>query len=79
MKGSGAPAKERPAAQAAKGRPTPKRSEAERNRYQSIQGGRSSGTRTTTATRSTPLTKEDKARERERYRSDRNRRMDAMK
>jgi hypothetical protein len=79
VKDSGAPAKDRPAAQVGKGRPTPKRSEAERNRYQSIQGGRSSGTRTTTATRTTPLTKEEKARDRERYRSDRNRRMDAMK
>jgi hypothetical protein len=78
VKDSGAPAKERSATQAGKGRPTPKRSEAERNRYQSIQGGRSSGTRTT-ATRTTPLTKEEKSRERDRYRSDRNRRMDAMK
>lgn len=78
VKGSGAPAKDRPATQAAKGRPTPKRSEAERNRYQSIQGGRSSGTRTT-GTRTTPLTKEEKERERDRYRSDRNRKMDAMK
>jgi hypothetical protein len=35
-----APAKSRPAAQAGKGRPTPKRREAERGRYQSITGGR---------------------------------------
>jgi len=75
----GAPAKERPAAEAKKGRPTPKRSAAERNRYQSIQGGRSSGTRTTTAARTTPLTKEEKGQERERARIERNQRMEGMK
>jgi len=79
VKDSGAPAKDRPATQAGKGRPTPKRSEAQRGRYQSIQGGRTSGSRTTTATRTTPLTKGEKAQERERYRSERNRKMDAMK
>ena len=73
----GAPAKERPAAEAKKGRPTPKRSEAERNRYQSIQGGRS--TRTTTAARTTPLTKEEKSQERERARIERNQRLEGMK
>lgn len=74
----GAPAKERPAAEAKKGRPTPKRSEAERNRYQSIQGGRSGGTRTT-ATRTTPLTKGEKDQERERARVERNQRLEGMK
>lgn len=38
-----AQAKTRPAAEAGKGRPTPKRREAERNRYQSITGGTSGG------------------------------------
>jgi hypothetical protein len=38
-----APAKNRPAAETGKGRPTPKRREAERNRYQSITGGTSGG------------------------------------
>jgi hypothetical protein len=37
------PAKTKPPAQTGKGRPTPKRSEAERSRYQSIQGGTTSG------------------------------------
>jgi len=75
----GAPAKEKPAAEAKKGRPTPKRSQAERNRYQSIQGGRSSGTRTTTAARTTPLTKEEKSQERDRARVERNQRLEGMK
>jgi hypothetical protein len=39
----GAPEKTRPTAEAGKGRPTPKRREAERNRYQSITGGTSGG------------------------------------
>lgn len=38
-----APAQTRPAGQAGKGRPTPKRNQAERNRYRSIQGGTTSG------------------------------------
>jgi hypothetical protein len=38
-----APAKTRPSAETGKGRPTPKRREAERNRYQSITGGTSGG------------------------------------
>jgi Protein of unknown function (DUF3043) len=37
------PAENRPASQAAKGRPTPKRSEAEKRRYQPITGSRSAG------------------------------------
>ncbi len=73
-------AKDRPAAEAKKGRPTPKRSEAERDRYQSIQGGRSSGTRTSSAGRpAAPRTPEQKARDKDRDRSDRSRRMDAMR
>jgi hypothetical protein len=38
-----APAKSRPAAEAGKGRPTPKRSEAEANRYRTITGSTTSG------------------------------------
>jgi hypothetical protein len=80
VKDNGAPDKDRPVAQAGKGRPTPKRSEAERNRYQSISGGRTSGARASgSATPSRPLTKEEKARVRDRDRSERGRRMDAMK
>jgi hypothetical protein len=37
------PAEDRPAAEAAKGRPTPKRSEAEKRRYQPITGARPAG------------------------------------
>jgi hypothetical protein len=80
VKDSGAPAKDRPAEQVGKGRPTPKRSEAERNRYQSISGGRTAGTRASgSSAPSRPLTKEEKSRVRDRDRSERNRRMDAMK
>jgi Protein of unknown function (DUF3043) len=71
-----APAKNKPAAQAGKGRPTPKRSEAERGRYQSITGsttsGRSSGTGSAPRGKMTP---EDKAR----TRSERDKRMTAMR
>jgi len=56
----------RSAAEAAKGRPTPKRSEAERKRRQPITGSRAPAT---------PRTPEDKAR----ARSDRGRRYEAMK
>jgi Protein of unknown function (DUF3043) len=77
---STAPAKERSAAEAKKGRPTPKRSEAERNRYQSITGGRSAGSRSTSPSRpARPLTPEEKASAKTRDRSERTRRMDAMK
>jgi hypothetical protein len=74
-------ARERPPAEAKKGRPTPKRSEAERDRYASIQGGRSSGTRTTTSGSrpATPRTPEQKARDRDRERTERTRRTDAMR
>ena len=77
--GSGAPAnqsvrersaKEVPAAEAKKGRPTPKRSEAERTRYQPITGARGSASRA-----GGPRTAEDKAR----ARGERARQMDAMK
>jgi len=71
-----APAKNRPAAQAGKGRPTPKRSEAERGRYQSITGSTTSGRGPSTG--SGPkgkMTPEDKAR----ARSDRDKRMTAMR
>jgi len=80
VKDNGAPAKERPATQAAKGRPTPKRSEAERNRYQSITGGRTAGTRVNAPGKAAgPLSKEDKARLRDRDRTERGRKMDAMR
>jgi hypothetical protein len=73
---SQAPAKSKPAAQAGKGRPTPKRSEAERGRYQSITGSTTSGRRpgTGTAPRG-KLSPEDKAR----ARTDRDRRVSAMR
>jgi Protein of unknown function (DUF3043) len=71
-----APAKSKPPAEAGKGRPTPKRSEAERDRYRSITGSTTSGRRpgsgTTTKGKATP---EDKAR----ARSERDRRMAAMR
>jgi hypothetical protein len=65
--------------QAGKGRPTPKRSEAERRRYQSIQGGTTSG-RTPAATRdpARKLTPEEKAREKDRARSARAQNMERM-
>jgi DUF3043 family protein len=72
----GAPAKTKPPAKAGKGRPTPKRSEAERNRYQSITGSTTSGRGTRTG--SGPkgkLTPEDKAK----ARSERIRRTEAMR
>lgn len=74
------PAKTKPPTQAGKGRPTPKRSEAERNRYRSIQGGTTSG-RTTSTVRDPgrKLTPEEKAREKDRARSDRTKRMEAMR
>lgn len=71
-----APAKTTPASQAGKGRPTPKRSDAERSRYRSIQGGTTAGHRP--ADPSAParkLTPEEKAREK----TERARKYDAMK
>jgi Protein of unknown function (DUF3043) len=67
-----APAKNKPPAQAGKGRPTPKRSEAERSRYQSITGSTTSGRGTAPRGKLTP---EDKAR----ARTERDRRMTAMR
>jgi hypothetical protein len=65
----------RPAAQAGKGRPTPKRSEAERNRYQPITGSRPSSRGTGSRGSGAPRTPEDK----DRARADRTRRYAAMK
>jgi hypothetical protein len=69
--------KVRPAAEAGKGRPTPKRSEAERGRYQPITGSRPSSSRGPAASRGSaaPRTPEDK----QRARADRSRRYEAMK
>jgi hypothetical protein len=61
--------KARPAAEAAKGRPTPKRSEAERGRYQPITGSQAS------RAPAKPRTPEEK----QKARSERVTRMDAMK
>src|SRR5215471_21653186 len=71
-----APDKIKPAAEAGKGRPTPKRSEAERDRYRSITGSTTSGRGTRTG--SGPkgkLTPEDKAS----ARAERTRRTEAMR
>ena len=57
-----APAKSKQPAQTGKGRPTPKRSEAEANRYRSITGSTTSGrSRPSTATPARKLTPEEKA------------------
>ena len=71
-----APAKSKPSAEAGKGRPTPKRSEAERGRYQSITGSTTSGRGSSTG--SAPrgkMTPEDKAR----ARSERDKRLTAIR
>lgn len=71
-----APAKNKPPAEAGKGRPTPKRSEAERTRYKSITGSTTSGRGPSTG--SGPrgkMTPEDKAR----AKTERDRRMTAMR
>jgi hypothetical protein len=60
-----APAKEKPPAQAGKGRPTPKRSQAEANRYRSITGSTTSGRGRAAATPGRKATPEEKARARE--------------
>jgi Protein of unknown function (DUF3043) len=71
-----APAKTKQPAQTGKGKPTPKRSEAERNRYQTITGSKTSGRGPSTAPdpkrKATP---EEKLRSR----SDRQKRMEAMR
>ncbi|MBO0804011.1 MAG: DUF3043 domain-containing protein [Nocardiopsaceae bacterium] len=75
-----APVKTKPPEQVGKGRPTPKRSEAERGRYRSIQGGTTSG-RAGTGTRDPrrKLTPEEKAQEKERSRAAHSKRMEAMR
>ena len=71
-----APAKSKPPAQTGKGRPTPKRSEAEANRYRSLTGTTTSGrNRSSTAAPSRKLTPEEKAR----VRTDRSKQMQAMR
>jgi hypothetical protein len=71
-----APAKSKPAAQTGKGRPTPKRSTAEANRYRTITGATTSGRGRPTATDpKRKLTPEEKAKVRE----DRSKQMQAMR
>jgi len=71
-----APAKSKPAAQAGKGRPTPKRSEAEANRYRTLTGSTTSGRGRTAAPDSRrKLTPEEKAKARE----DRSKQLQAMR
>jgi Protein of unknown function (DUF3043) len=71
-----APAKSKPPAQTGKGRPTPKRSEAEANRYRSVTGSTTSGrNRSSTAAPSRKLTPEEKSK----VRSERNKQIQAMR
>src|SRR6202167_2813125 len=71
-----APAKSKSAAEAAKGRPTPKRSTAEANRYRTITGSTTSGRGRTAATDTKrKLTPE----ERDRARADRTKQLQAMR
>src|SRR6202789_3747543 len=71
-----APAKSKAPAQTGKGRPTPKRSGAEANRYRSLTGTTTSGrNRSSTAAPSRKLTPEEKSR----VRSDRSKQMQAMR
>jgi hypothetical protein len=70
-----APAKPKSSAQAGKGRPTPKRSEAERGRYQSITGSTTSGRGPAGSGPKGKMTPEDKAR----VRADRDKRTAAMR
>jgi hypothetical protein len=71
-----APAKSKPAAQAGKGRPTPKRSEAEANRYRTLTGSTTSGRGPTAAPDPRrKLTPEEKAKARE----DRTKQLQAMR
>ena len=75
-----APAKSKPPAQTGKGRPTPKRSEAEANRYRSLTGSTTSGRGPRpTATPGRKLTPEEKEKARAHARSDRTRQMQAMR
>jgi hypothetical protein len=71
-----APAKSKPTTQAGKGRPTPKRSAAEANRYRTITGSTTSGRGRTAATDTRrKLTPEEKAKARQ----DRNKQLQAMR
>ena len=70
-----APAKEKPAAQAGKGRPTPKRSTAEANRYRTITGSTTSGRGRPAGGTGRKLTPEEKTK----ARADRSRQMQAMR
>ena len=71
-----APANSKPPAQTGKGRPTPKRSEAEANRYRSLTGTTTSGrNRSSTAAPSRKLTPEEKSK----VRSERGKQMQAMR
>jgi hypothetical protein len=71
-----APAKSKPPAQTGKGRPTPKRSEAEANRYRSVTGSTTSGrNRSSTAAPSRKLTPDEKSK----VRSERSKQMEAMR
>ena len=71
-----APPKSKPAAQVGKGRPTPKRSTAEANRYRTLTGSTTSGRgRPTTTDPKRKLTPEEKAKARE----DRSKQLQAMR
>jgi Protein of unknown function (DUF3043) len=71
-----APAKSKPVAEAAKGRPTPKRSTAEANRYRTLTGSTTSGRGRPAATDSRrKLTPEEKSKARQ----DRNKQLQAMR
>ena len=75
-----APAKSKPPAQTGKGRPTPKRSAAEANRYRSITGSTTSGRgRPAPVTPGRKLTPEEKAKARAQARNERDRQMKAMR
>src|ERR1700735_5361126 len=75
-----APAKSKPPAQTGKGRPTPKRSEAEANRYRSLTGSTTSGRGPRpTATPGRKLTPEEKEKARSQARNDRAKTMQAMR
>jgi DUF3043 family protein len=75
-----APAKSKPPAQTGKGRPTPKRSQAEANRYRSITGSTTSGRgRPAPATPGRKLTPEEKTKARAQARTDRERQVQAMR
>jgi hypothetical protein len=76
-----APAKSKAPAQTGKGRPTPKRSAAEANRYRSLTGSTTSGRNrsSSTAAPGRKLTPEEKDKARAQARSERDRQMQAMR